>query len=321
MKFGIYPGGRAGTVCSHPADRVAIDELIRDLAGSAPFVVREYVHFLGADPAPGRAESIGARDGLLRLTMPDDWYVTDSRELDLVVSYIPEVADIAGWLAFLDRVVDRYGHLVRYLQVTLEANFPIPLIDGSAPGVLDALTKGIPYARAALDRRGLEGVQVGFSVAEPAEWLGGDDAFWNHLSAQDPPTSVDYVGLGLYPDAFSAVAPRGTPGDTASLTVAALDHLRNRSLPRAHIPPEIPIHVVENGSPSGAPRSPTSQCDSLTDMWRAILSVRDALNVAQYELFGLRDADSASDQPVGTLGLVTDAKPSFALYRALVRDH
>ncbi|MGN2639408.1 hypothetical protein ACTD5D_25230 [Nocardia takedensis] len=59
-------------------------------------------------------------------------------------------------------------------------------------------------------------------------------------------------------------------------------------------------------------------------MWRAILSAADALNVTRYELFGLRDADSASDQPVGTLGLVTDAyrpKPSFALYRALVRGH
>ncbi|MGC5311564.1 hypothetical protein [Micromonospora zamorensis] len=47
MKFGIYPGGRAGTVCSHPPDAAAIRHLVDDLSNGRPFVIREYVHFLG----------------------------------------------------------------------------------------------------------------------------------------------------------------------------------------------------------------------------------------------------------------------------------
>ncbi|MEH1166823.1 hypothetical protein V6V47_15705 [Micromonospora sp. CPCC 205539] len=325
MKFGIYPGGRAGTVCSHPSDQTAVRDLVDDLAGGRPFVVREYVHFFG-DATPSEVvTSLGANHELVHLTMPDEWYVEGGRELDLVVSYIPQVADVAGWLTFLDTVIDRYGHLTRYLQVTLEPNFAIPFIDGSSPGVLEALTRGVPHTRAALDRRGLHDVRIGFSVAEPPEWLGGDDDFWRHLSAippQDFAAHLDYVGLGLYPDAFAPVAPRGTPGDVASLTAHALQHLRDDSLPRAHIPASIPIHVVENGTPSGSPRTEQAQCDSLTDMLRTILACRESLNITQYELFSLRDADSGSDQPTGTLGIVTDTyrpKPALALYREIVQ--
>ncbi|RKT55460.1 hypothetical protein [Saccharothrix australiensis] len=327
MRFGIYPGGRAADVCSRPADPAAIDRLVGELAGGHAFVVREYVHFFGDEQAPELIASLGAADDLTRLTMPDDWYARDGRELDLVVSYLPRVADVPGWLTFLDTVVDRYGHLTRHLQVTLEPNFPVPLIDGSSPGVLDALVLGVPHARAALDRRGLHDVPVGFSVAEPAEWLGGDDAFWAHLSTvphADFAAHVDYVGLGLYPDAFAPVAPRGTPGDAASLAAHALDHLRGHSLPRAGIPPEVPLRVVENGSPSGPPRDERAQRDSLTDMIDAVLDRREALNVTHYELFSLRDADSGSPEPTGTLGLVTDTyrpKPAFAAYRDLVHRH
>ncbi|GAA0959383.1 hypothetical protein [Actinocorallia libanotica] len=324
MKFGIYPGGRAGTVCSLPQDPAAIGGLVDELAGGRAFVIREYVHFFGDATPPDVVASLGAEQDLARLTMPDAWYVEGGRELDLVVSYIPREADVPGWLAFLDAVIDRYGHLTRYLQVTLEPNFPIPLIDGSAPGVLQALALGIPYARAALDRRGLHDVRVGFSVAEPPEWLGGDDAFWQHLSgipAQDFADHIDYVGLALYPDAFSPVAPRGTPGDVASLTAHALHHLREYSLPLAHIPLDTPVHIVENGSPSGAPRTEQAQCDSLSDMIDTILALEETRNITHYELFSLRDADSTAAEPTGTLGLVTDTyrpKPAFALYRDTV---
>jgi hypothetical protein len=324
VKFGIYPGGRAGTVCAAPPDPRAIGDLVDELAGGRPFVVREYVHFFG-DATPSEViASLGAAGELDHLTMPDDWYVSGGRELDLVVSYLPRAADVPGWLAFLDAVADRYGHLARYLQVTLEPNFPIPFIDGSSPGVLEALTRGVPHARAALDRRGRHDVRVGFSVAEPPEWLGGDDAFWRYLAGvprREFAAHLDYVGLGLYPDAFSPVAPRGTPGDVASLTTHALRHLRGHSLPLAGIASSVPIHVVENGSPSG-PRGERAQCDSLDDMLGAILADGESLGVAQYELFSLRDADSRATEPLGTLGLVTDTytpKPAFARYRDLIR--
>ncbi|AKU98338.1 hypothetical protein AKJ09_05002 [Labilithrix luteola] len=328
LRYGIYPGGRAGTVSSGPTDPNAAGALIERLAGSGSFLVREYVHFLGRAPDPGVAASLGALEELSSLTFPDAWYQEGGRELDLVVSYIPPLADLPGWLAYLDAVIDRYGHLVSFLQVTLEPNFAIPLIDGSAPGVLDALTKGLPHARRRLRQKGLNHVAVGFSVAEPAEWLGGDDPFWAYLEALPADVfagHVDYVGLGLYPDAFSPVAPAGQPGDLASLTREAVEHLRRRSLPRAHIPDDVPIHIAESGSPSGAPRGVAAQAESIATMIGVIEALEVSHNVTHYELFSLRDADSASDQPVATLGLVTtsyETKPAFETYRQAVhRSH
>jgi hypothetical protein len=204
MKFGIYPGGRAGAMCSRPSDPDQVRILVDELADGSPLVIREYVHFFGDDIAPETVAALGAQDELDHLTMPDEWYAENGRELDLVASYLPRTADLAGWLAFLDTLVDRYGHLTRYLQVTLEPNFPIPLIDGSSPGVLDALTLGLPHARAALDRSGFHDVKVGFSVAEPPEWLGGDAAFWG--------STTDGAGPGRFPvrhDQHSAGALRG----------------------------------------------------------------------------------------------------------------
>ncbi|HWS38786.1 MAG TPA: hypothetical protein VN408_39365 [Actinoplanes sp.] len=323
MRFGVYPGGRAGTTCSHPADPAAIEELVDELAGGRPLLIREYVHFFGAGPDPGTVASLGAEHELDRLPMPDEWYTRGGRELDLVVSYLPATADLPGWLAFLDTVIDRYGRLTRYLQVTLEPNFPLPLIDGSSPGVFEALTVGLPYARTALNRRGLDHVRVGFSVAEPAEWLGGDDAFWQRLADLPPDvfaTHVDYVGLGLYPDAFAPVAP----GDIAALTAHAIDHLRDHCLPRAHIPATVPMHIAENGSPSVPPRSEADQARSLSDMIGTVLDRSTAANITRYELFSLRDADSGSAEALGGLGLVSDTyhrKEAFAVFRDVIARH
>ncbi|MGK5679329.1 hypothetical protein [Actinoplanes sp. URMC 104] len=167
-------------------------------------------------------------------------------------------------------------------------------------------------------------MRVGFSVAEPPEWLGGDDAFWQHLAATPAPdfaAHVDYVGLALYPDAFSPVAPKGRPGDVASLTAHAVQHLRERCLPRAHIQAGVPIHIVENGSPSAAPRSERAQAESLSEMIRTILDLRSSANITQYELFGLRDADSGSQSPLASLGLVSDTyrrKEAFETYREII---
>ncbi|SDS74283.1 hypothetical protein [Actinoplanes derwentensis] len=308
MRFGIYIGSRAGATCADPADPLRIGPLIDDLSGGQPFVIREYVRWCGGNTA--LEQQIGASGDLDHLTMPDDWYVTGGRELDLVLSYLPPVADLDGWLAFIDRALDRYGHLVRYLQVTLEPNFPIPHIDGSSPGVLAALTEGLPHARTRVS----EGVQVGFSLAEPAEWLGGDDDFWRSLNAipyADFAAHVDYVGLGLYPDGFSP------HDDVHGATLHALGHLRHR-LAEAHFPTGLPIHIAEAGSPSGAHRTPTGQVSSLT----ALIDASAAAGAAQFELFALSDADSAADSPLGTFGLCTGGylpKPAYETYRSQIK--
>jgi hypothetical protein len=298
MRFGIYPGGRAGTVCSRPDDPDAVERLIDELAPDREFVIREYVHYLGDDPDPQTVASIGAGSELDHLTLPDAYYARPDRRLDLVVSYLPPAADLDGWLRFLDRALDRYGHLLGYLQVTLEPNFPVPLIDGSSPGVHRALVEGLRHAR----KRA--GCPIGFSVAEPPEWLGGDEQFWAGLG----PVDIDYIGIALYPDAFSPVDAE----HVGPMTDQALEHLRNHSLPTAGIPKDIPVHVAENGSPRAA---------SLARMLDVIVARGD---VAVYEQFGLRDADSGASEPVGRLGLVTDdyrPKPAFQVYRDVIASN
>jgi hypothetical protein len=307
MKFGIYAGSRAGATCAGPADPERVGPLVDELAGGRPFVIREYVRWCRDNTA--LEQEIDAGGDLDQLTMPDDWYLTGGRELDLVLSYLPPVADLDGWLAFLDRALDRYGHLAKYVQVTLEANFPIPHIDGSSPGVLAALTEGLPYVRGRVP----DGVRVGFSLAEPAEWLGGDDQFWADLAAVPYAAfaaHVDYVGLGLYPDGFSP------HDDVHGATLHAVQHLRDR-LATAHFPPGLPIHIAEAGSPSGAHRTPAGQVRSLTEL----IDASTEAGAVQFELFALSDADSGSDSPLGTFGLCTGAyerKPAFDLYRSRV---
>ncbi len=57
-------------------------------------------------------------------------------------------------------------------------------------------------------------------------------------------------------------------------------------------------------------------------MINTILALCKPLNITHYELFSLRDADTGSTEPTGTLGITTDnyrPKLAFTLYRNLCR--
>lgn len=326
LLFGVYAASQVSTIVGPPDDRAAVGDLIRRLQGDAPFVVREYLHYLGTPPDPERAAVLHPDRVYGELTMPDQWYLDGHRQLDLVLSYLPVEADVAGWLRFIDRAIDRYGEMARYLQITLEPNFDMPGIDGSSPGVVEALIQGIAHARKTLDTVGLERVRIGFSVAEPQEWQGGDDAFWDRLATvpnAEFADLVDYVGLALYPDAFSPVAPNGTPGDVASLVERGIAHLRAVSLTKAGIGSHVPIHIAECGSITGAERSQEQQAESIEHMVRAVVAVRERFHVRHFELFALRDADSARTEPHAQLGITTSSyqpKAAFETYRELVAE-
>lgn len=326
LNFGIYAAGRAGRFISYADDPSQIDRLVGLLSGGRPFVVREYIHYLGRRPDADRVDTIGAAHELDGLTMPDSWYASEGRQLDLVLSYLPTDVDIDGWLTFIDRVIERYGSLVRYLQITLEPNFPIPWIDGSSPGVVAALTEGLPHARMALDRGAHHDVELGFSLAEPAEWLGGDDAFWAELARRVSDRFLDdlgYVGLALYPDAFWDLPPAGSPNDAGWLSRNAVRLLREKRLPQVGIAPSVPIHIAESGSPTRPGRSPQAQAESIEAIVRAVASTVDDCNVSHYELFALRDANSSATEPVTRFGLTTDRyqdKPAFEAYRRLIAE-
>ncbi|UFS99829.1 hypothetical protein [Nocardia huaxiensis] len=321
LEFGIHAASQIGRATGKPDDPAAIDRLVRDLQGVGSFVVREYLHFLGVPADPEKARLLRPADRLRALTMPDHWYA-DGRQLDLVLCYQPEEPDIAGWLSFIDEVIARYGHLVRYLQITLEPNFPIEWIDGSSPGILEALIRGVPHARRALAAAGYHDVALGFSVAEPAEWLGGDEPFWAALAAVPPAEfaeHIDYIGLALYPDAFSPV-----PADAvADLIRHGITHLRETCLPQAHLTATTPIHLCENGTPTAPDRTPAEQAARLETMIRTIASCAKSANITVYELFGLRDPVSANPEPLTQLGITTDdytPKPAYATYRTLIGE-
>lgn len=182
---------------------------------------------------------------------------------------------------------------------------------------MDALIRGLPYAKQTAPLH----FQVGFSVAEPAESLGGDDEFWQTLA--NVPTAqfadhVDYIGFGLYPDAFSPVSPEAVP----TLTKNAIRRLRLQSLPTGKIPQQTPIHISEFGSPSADGKTTIRQARSTSDMVGTIEYVAEKLNITACDYFGLHDADTADGQVLGTSGLLDDdyaPKDSFEVYRDIVR--
>ncbi|WP_344906417.1 hypothetical protein [Actinomadura meridiana] len=322
MTYGIYAAGQVATTVGPPDDPNAIDDLVTRLSGGRPFVVREYLHFLGTPADPEKVRVLEPERRMRELTMPDEWYTAGNRRLDLVLCYLPVERDVDGWLDFIGQAVRRYGAVARLLQITLEPNFKLPWIDGSSPGVLDALIAGTRHARRLLDAAGHRDVRLGFSVAEPPEFLGGDEEFWAHLEALSPAdfaAHVDYMGLGLYPDAFSPVPKSAVAG----LTEHALRQLREQNMPRAHLGPDVPIHVAENGTPTGTDRTADDQADRLGIMIRTVAATAARLNVTHHELFGLRDADSTRPEPMSQFGLTSSGyqpKPAFDLCRKLIGE-
>jgi hypothetical protein len=82
LRFGIYPGGRVGTLSPGPDDTVVTASLIDDLRCGRPFVIREYVHFLGEAPDSQLVTSLGAAREMNNLTLPDAYYQVEGHLLD-----------------------------------------------------------------------------------------------------------------------------------------------------------------------------------------------------------------------------------------------
>ncbi|MFQ6397344.1 hypothetical protein ACLMAJ_28285 [Nocardia sp. KC 131] len=59
-------------------------------------------------------------------------------------------------------------------------------------------------------------------------------------------------------------------------------------------------------------------------MLETIIDVAHVHGITHYELFALRDTDSAAPEPTGRLGITTDdyrPKPAFTLYQTLIDGH
>jgi hypothetical protein len=304
LTFGIYAGGlggeSAGTMTEGPAEQpgpiaAALDEL-------RPHLVRGYLHYSDAEPDALEAP-------------PQPWqYATGDRRLDLVVCFREPGDDLTGWLANLRTAATTYTKMLFSLQIAEEANHAGPGGDGAFPRVRDAIVQGV----LAVKELGLP-VRVGCNatpILDPAQ------EFWTDLGRRGGPgfvSALDYVGFDFFPDVFRRIPPDAF----ADAVAAVLTGFRERSLAAAGIPPSVPIHITEHGWATGPDRSYERQAEVLDTVVRIVDRLSGPLNIAAYEHFALRDADSANPDPFYQLGLLRSdytPKPAFHTYRKLIEE-
>jgi len=106
-----------------------------------------------------------------------------------------------------------------------------------------------------------------------------------------------------------------------------LEAMRREWLPAAGIGPRVPIHIAENGWPTGPARSGERQSLVLETIIRTTYEARKGLNIERYTMFDLRDADSTKPEVAGDIfyhfGLTHDdysPKPAYQSYRRLIQE-
>lgn len=325
LLFGIYPGGPAGTVGpsgppkpEDPQKRLVALEHLRP--AGRPFVLHLYAGYSGPR-GPSAAAQVG--DDVAR-------YTADRFQVELVLCYRPadggSSADVAGFVGFVRDAVDAFGANSGFtdLQVTNEANMvgAPNASDGYYTGAKDALIQGVIAAKAAATASGFGQLKVGFNWA----WATGpaQRAFWHYLGRHGGKafaSSVDWAGLDAYPGTWGPSIGTHLAHGTALGLNRALSALRSRYLPLAGIPATTPLHVSENGYPTGPGRTRAMQSSALQAAVHAVDAARTTYNITDYRWFDLRDSDSSSTSFEDQYGLMTDSyapKPAFEVYRSLV---
>jgi hypothetical protein len=321
--FGIYPGGVAGAesetasamdfAVGKPDDPDAILKALDLLQGSTPlFIVRNYLHYKGH----GQWEVSSDIVNQIHL------YLSSNRKVDLVLCYHANSYEPIKWEQAIYDVIDKYGLVLHSLQIAEEPNLYHFPGDGLFPEVSRAIVDGIKYVKREITRRGLD-IMVGFN-AVPC--FNNADPFWNALTKLvdgEFLTALDYVGLDFFPDVFRPVAADNEPGNLEDAVTGVLNHFRSVNLKNAGIRPDVPIHITENGWPTGSDRSYERQAHVLETIIRHVYQLSKQFNITQYEFFSLRDADSANLGMFHQFGILRDdysAKPAFFVYRKLIKE-
>jgi hypothetical protein len=251
-------------------------------------------------------------------------YLSGGRQLDLVLCFRDSGEDLTEWLSFIRDHIRRYGRQLAKIQITEEPNLSTApgSADGGFPHVRKALVRGVVAAKEESRRLGLD-AQVGFNVVptfNPA------DDFWPGIAAlgQQPfLDALDYVGLDCYPDVFRPFSPGNYLEKMRDAITFLLTNLRRINFAAANIPDSVPIHITENGWPTGEARTPEKQATVIEAIVRAVYAQRTAFNVTHYELFALRDGNSANPDLFHQFGIMRDdysPKPAFETYRELIAE-
>ena len=323
VRFGITPAGVAGALGAPvpvtPGTRAqTLDALARLRAPRSPFVLRLNRFFWSLRGA-------GFRKFLRRAT----GYTKRGYLVELQLRYHPDARQenrIGRWLRFVRNVTRVFGRNPRIvgLQVANEVNFyPIApdASDSAYAGAREALVRGVIAADQVARRRGYEQLEIGFNWAYRTD-PDRERSFWEDLAAGGKRFrgAIDWVGLDAYPG--TVFPPTEPPGGERAGIVAAMSQLRECFMPIAALGPGVPIHVEENGWPTGPGRSEERQEQALRGMVGAVHRFRGTYHVTDYRWFDLRDHNSDGPNFQQHYGLLRDdysAKPAFAAYRELVR--
>ena len=313
LTFGIYHGGvmesQYQLATGKPDSPEEVNRALDRLQSGRHLLVRTFLRFTGTETDTDTGEMPGLPE-LVR-------YTWSGRKLDLVLSNWDSTGNMSRWASFIDRVVGRYGEYVGNLQICEEPNrFEYPG-DGRFCHSVEAVVAGVRAAREALSRRNLH-ANVGFNAVPSAVV---NDAFWHGLSKHlntNFLNSLDYVALNLYPDVVEPLV-----GEMENEVENSLTGFRKVSLAQAGIPEVIPLHISESGWPTGPRRFYTRQADMLERVVRKVYQLRNTLNITQFGLFSLRDADTANPNMSHQFGIMRDdyaPKPAFETYRQLIQE-
>ena len=329
LRFGITPGvqtGQLGTgpqpprTPEDPAQQVAALHKLVPPGQDTPFVLRLH-RFFWSD----------GEQGIQRFLELADRYTNEGFLVELQLRYHPmaeQEGDIPAWTAFVREVVDRFGPNPRVvaIQVTNEVNLADSpdSSDGAYDKGEEALVKGVLAAKDEARRRGFDQLEIGFNWAYRSTPQ-ADNAFWAYLRDNGGPefvAALDWIGLDAYPGTF--FPPVESPGGERDGMVNAMSSLRCFAA-RAAIPESIPIHVEENGFPTGPTpdRSEQRQVEVMGTLIRAVHDFRGTYDVSDYRWFNLRDGDSTSPNFQVRYGLLHDdytEKPAFGTYRDLIAE-
>ncbi|MVM32974.1 hypothetical protein GO755_23235 [Spirosoma sp. HMF4905] len=307
--FGIYPGSALG----------AEDGLLIGLP-DIPERIQEALNDLQPDGKSFRVRAYIDRDNVQGSTPQHfEQYIAPNRKLDLVLCYRAIDEPFELWTDFIRRTIQQYGPNLATLQITEEANSTGPGGDGITPNVRAALVAGVLAAKTEIQRLGLP-IGVGFSATisfNPA------DDFWTELGqlgGQSFVNALDYVALDFFPDVFVPLQPNVQLSDAVR---AVLHQFRHVNMLQAGIPATVPMHIGENGWPTSPTRPYTRQAEVLETIIRTVYEQRETYNIACYELFDLRDANSSNPDIFYQFGLLRDdysPKPAYGVFKELVAE-
>jgi hypothetical protein len=326
LRFGITPAGEAGSI-GPPVPLTPIDmgktfsALSRLRPPRAPFVLR-LNRFFWSD---------GQR-GIHRFAKLARTYTRRGYRVELQLRYHPTPAqegDIPAWVRFVREVVRRFGPNpgVTGLQVTNEVNlYPIApdASDSSFDGARDALIRGVEAAHRTARRQGYRQLEIGFNWfyrTDPSN----EASFWGYLRDRGGrrfARAVDWVGLDAYPGTVFPPVPSPVGSGFRDAMGDALGELRDCFMPVARLGRKVPIHVEENGWPTGPGRPEREQVTAMRQMVGAASDLRALYHVTDYRWFDLRDHNTSSANFQQHYGLLRDdysRKPAFGVYRRLVR--